>query len=185
MNLSTGLILKNIFWNTQSSTFKQTMLVLMGIILLFIASQLSIPTQPIPITFQSATVIFLAMAFGSRIGVMIILGYLFAGAVGLPVFENFGNGLTKFSGPTSGYLFGFLPAAFVSGYLAEKGMGKYKITSFFAASIGAAIIFAAGLIMLTQFIGWHQAVKLGLFPFIFSELIKLTAVACLIPRFWK
>lgn len=175
----------NLFSATNQSLLKTSMLMLAGVIVLALASQLVIPLQPVPLTFQSATVVLIGMAYGSRNGSLVVLSYLIAGLCGIPVFANLSAGPAPFMGPTVGYLIGFLPAAFVSGYLAERGFGRHLLTSLMAALIGVGIIFFSGLSALSTFIGWDQAIQVGLLPFIASEPVKLLAVALIIPRLWK
>lgn len=177
--------MKNIFWYKQESIINKTLLILSGIFLLAFASQLSIPLKPVPLTFQSATVILIGMAYGSRQGSLVILGYYLAGILGMPVFADLSAGVQHFFGPTGGYLAGFLPAAFISGYLAEKGLAKNIFSSFIAAFFGTTVIFALGLMYLSQFVGMSQAISLGLSPFILSESIKLIAISSLIPKLWR
>lgn len=187
MNYTFGLnsTLHSVFWSKQNTVAKQSLLILAGVIVLAMASQLSIPLIPVPLTFQSATVVLIGMAYGSRRGAYVVGAYLLAGACGLPVFADFSAGILKFFGSTGGYLIGFLPAAWLSGYLSEKGWAKHIATSFIAASLGVSIIFALGVSVLATFIGWKEAIQFGLMPFLLSESIKLIAVSCLIPRLWK
>ncbi|MBX3709184.1 MAG: biotin transporter BioY [Gammaproteobacteria bacterium] len=177
--------MQSIFLKKENTTIKHILNILSGIIILSIASQLSIPLKPIPLTFQSATVILIGMAYGARNGSYVIIAYLLSGLCGLPVFANFSAGFSTLFDPSAGYLLGFLPAAFVSGYLSQKGWAKNIATSFIAACLGVSIIFSFGIIVLSQFIGWKNAVTSGLVPFVLSEPIKLLAVSCLIPRLWK
>lgn len=167
------------------SQHKKILLILLGIAVLIAASQLSIPLQPVPLTFQSATVVMLAMTFGKRTSIAMISVFLLLGAMGLPVYADFKGGLVYLFGPTGGYLLGFVPAAAVTGYLAEKGFAKNIFLSFVTALIGTSIIFSCGMLVLSQFVGWHQAWLLGTQPFLVSELIKLIAVAGITQGFWK
>lgn len=183
--LSLSPSLQSIFSQKENSLFKQIVLILAGVIVLAAASQLSIPLIPVPLTFQSATVILIGMAYGARYGTYVIATYLIAGACGLPVFADFSFGIAPFFGPTGGYLIGFLPAAFISGYLAQKGWAKGVISSFIAACLGVSIIFLLGISVLSTFVGWEKAIDVGLMPFILSEFIKLLAASLMIPRFWK
>lgn len=168
-----------------NSLLKQTLITLTGVLVLAMASQLCIPLSPVPLTFQSATVILIGMALGARQGAYIVSAYLAAGALGFPVFAEMHGGFPVFFGADGGYLLGFLPAAYLSGYLAEKGWAKYAISSFFAALAGASIIFLSGLSVLSTFVGWQQAIALGLLPFVVFETFKLLAVALFVPRLWK
>lgn len=175
--------LRNIFWSNDNTLFKQTLYILFGICALAFAAQLSIPFIPIPLTFQSTTVVLIGMAYGPRYGSYTVAGYLIAGMLGLPIFANFSSGILV--GPTLGYLLGFLPAAFVAGYLAASGLAKNRATCLIAATLATSIIFASGVSVLALYVGWHNAIAWGLMPFLLSELIKLLALASVAPRFWK
>lgn len=177
--------LQSIFWPKDNSTIKSMLLILAGVFVLTVASQLSIPLEPVPLTFQSSTAVLIGMAFGARYGATVILTYLLVGAMGLPVFADFSGGLLKLFGTTGGYLAGFLPAAYLSGYLAEKGWAKSIFGSFFVACLGTCIIFSLGVSWLAMYIGWHNAIAFGFTPFVLSEAIKLVGVSILVPRIWK
>src|SRR5262245_49962741 len=94
----------SIFWPKENSFLNQALLVFAGVIVLAFASQLSIPLQPVPLTFQSATVVLIGMVYGARYGTYTIATYLIAGACGLPVFINYSATLSHFLSPTGGYL---------------------------------------------------------------------------------
>lgn len=177
--------LQSILWPKENSLIKQSLLLLIGVMALALSAQLSIPLQPVPLTFQSATVILLGMIYGARLGTYTVLAYLIAGLAGLPVFADFTFGIAPFLGPRCGYLIGFLPAALSGGYLAQKGWAKNIFTSFVAACLSASLIFLLGATVLAQFIGWQNAMALGVMPFMLSEFIKLLAVAGMVPTFWK
>lgn len=182
-NLQTPL--QSIFWPKKHTLFKEFLLIAGAALLLAIVAQISVPFQPVPLTFESSTVILIGMAYGARRGSYAILLYLCAGFCGLPVFANFSAGVAALHGPTIGYLLGFLPAAFLSGLLAEKGWGKHFLSSLLAALLGVSVIFLFGLTMLSLLMGWQQAILVGLMPFIVSETVKTIAVAGMIPRCWK
>lgn len=178
--------LQNVFWHTGSSTLKQLFIMLLGVCILALAAQLSIPLRPVPLTFQSATVVLIGMTFGAKRGASVVAAYLLAGIAGLPVYSNLSAGLNcLMSHPSSGYLIGFLPAAYVSGFLAERGLGKSILGCLITAFVGAFIIFGFGLPVLALYVGWQQAFIYGLLPFIISEPIKLLAAACVAPSCWK
>lgn len=178
--------LQSLCWPKQNKLIKNTLLVLTGVLVLALASQLAIPLKPVPLTFQSATVLLIALLYGARLGSVTIAAYLIAGACGLPVFAEMYSGLsTLFFDPTSGYLLGFFFAALVSGYLMQRGWGKHFISAFAASICGVTVIFALGLLVLSHYVGWYQAYLLGLQPFLITEFIKLLAVAAVAPRFWK
>lgn len=176
--------LRNIFF-TDATLLKKFLLIVGGVFTLAVASQLVIPLQPVPLTFQSATVILIAMAFGSRYGSAVVLSYLFCGAVGVPVFAGYSAGIVHFTGATAGYLLGFVIAAYAAGLLAERGVGRTFLGAFAVSLLAATIIFAAGIPVLAMFVGWKSAITLGLMPFIVTEPLKLLAVSAVIPRLWK
>lgn len=177
--------LQNILVQKENNHIKQSVIVIAAALLLAVASQISIPLQPIPLTFQSATVAFIGIALGAKRGSYAIATYLLAGICGLPVFANFSFGPSALLGPSAGYLIGFLPGAYVAGYLAERGFARHAISSFVAALAAVTCIFGLGVAVLATFIGWHSALALGLMPFVVSEPFKLLAVALVAPRFWK
>lgn len=183
--LSLTAPLQSVFWQKNEVLSKKGWLLLAGVIVLTLSAQLRIPFQPVPLTFQSATVVLIGMAYGARYATYTIAAYLIAGACGLPVFADFSGGLVRFFGPTGGYLIGFLPAAFMSGYLAEKGWARNSIASFIAACLGESIIYLFGIAVLSRFIGWQNAFFVGAVPFILPEIIKLIAISLLTPRLWK
>jgi biotin transport system substrate-specific component len=182
---STNLPIRSIFWPKEAFFLNRLLITLGGVLLLAFASQLSIPLEPVPLTFQSITVVFIGMAFGKRYGLAIVSTYLALGLLGLPIFADFSGGIIKAFGPTGGYLAGFIPAVWIGGYFAEKGASRNAILSFLAAGLGIISIFALGIAWLSTFIGWSQAMKLGLMPFLFTETIKLLALSIVIPRLWK
>jgi biotin transport system substrate-specific component len=184
-HLNNKLTMDRFFWPRDSTLIKHTLLILSGVLLLAGASQLSIPLYPVPLTFQSATVVLIGMTYGPRKGCYVVLTYLLAGVCGLPVFADFSSGIPVLYSPSLGYLLGFVPAVLLSGFLAQRGWGKNVISSFAAAFLGVSVIFLFGVTALSQFIGWDNAIALGLVPFIISESIKLIAVSCIVPRFWK
>ncbi len=177
--------IQSIFWPRENTLIKQSILILFGVLILAIASQFSIPLNPVPITFQSTTVVLIGMLLGARHASYVMIAYLLAGIGGLPVFAEFSAGPSVLFGPTFGYLLGFLPAAFLCGLLAQKGWGKTVLSSFVATCLGTSIIFLFGVAGLALFTGWERAVAFGLMPFILSEPIKLIVVSYLIPKCWK
>jgi biotin transport system substrate-specific component len=113
-----------------------------------------------------------------------VLLYLAEGAVGLPVFSGTpqqGIGIAYMLGPTGGYLLGFLIEAAVIGWLAERGADRNPFKLFGVMVLGDAIVFAIGLIWLGSVIGWDKPVlKLGLYPFLLGDLVKLALAAALV-----
>jgi len=174
--------LRSAVWPDQNSILKQIFLVILGVLILAVSAQISIPFGPVPCTLQTAAVLLIGMSYGSRLGAYTIGSYLLAGACGLPVFINMSSGLF---GSTMGYLIGFIPAAMLSGYLLQNGWARTAFTSFMAAILADIIIFSFGYIGLAGFVGWEKAYLFGVKPFLITETLKLGMVALIAPRFWK
>ncbi len=170
-----------------SSWIKEIPLLLSFNLLLVATSYISfnIPFSPVPITGQTLGVLLVAMALGRVRGTGVVLAYLAEGAAGLPVFAGGTAGMVKFMGPTGGYLFGFLAAAFVVGYLADKGWDRKYLSSILAMVIGTLIILFFGLFGLSRFVEGQNLMILGLYPFIPGALIKIAAASVMLPSIWK
>lgn len=157
----------------------------LGVGLLALASQCVIPWYPVPLTLQSATVIFLAALLGPSLAASAIVSYLLLGLCGVPVFAEFSSGLPIFMGPTAGYLLGFLPAVYVAGYLFQKGAARHWSLAFAASLVAASIIFLCGAAVLSLFVGAKAAWQLGVAPFLLTETIKLSLVAAFARSSWR
>lgn len=145
----------------------------------------SLPFTPVPVTAQTLAVLLVGAILGSSRGALAILTYLAEGSVGLPVFAGGKAGLAVLAGPTGGYLIGFVIAAFVTGYLAERRWDRNIVTSFLAMSIGNIIIFAFGLLILGSYVGFNKVLALGFSPFLVGDIVKLALATLLLPIGWK
>jgi biotin transport system substrate-specific component len=156
-------------------------------IFIALSAQISIrlPFTPIPITGQTLAVLLTGVLLGSRRGSLAVLTYLIEGAAGLPVFAGAAAGITHLFGTTGGYLFGFIPAAFVCGYLAEKGWDRNYLTTFVLMLMGTAIIFFFGLSWLKIYVGSENILAFGLYPFIPGAFIKIMLATAILPVGWK
>jgi biotin transport system substrate-specific component len=162
-------------------------LTLLGSLALAASAKLQVPFYPVPMTMQSLVVLLLGMAFGWRLGAATMLLYLVEGGLGLPVFAGTpekGIGIAYMIGPTGGYLVGFVLAAALTGWLAERGWDRSLWRSAVALSLGHAALFAAGLAWLAVFVGWPRAVELGLVPFIAGSLVKTALGVALVRAGW-
>ena len=159
---------------------------ILGTLLLTISAKVKIPFYPVPMTMQTFVVLFLGMAFGYKIGLLTVSLYLLEGIVGLPVFANSpekGIGLVYFTGPTMGYLIGFLIAVFLAGYFKYE---KNFIYIFIKLSFAVSFIYIFGLLWLGYLIGWDKPIfKLGAQPFLLAELFKLLLLVILSPYIKK
>lgn len=168
------------------SISRNILLVLAGSILIALSAQIAIPFYPVPFTGQTFAVLMVGITLGSVRGALAVIAYLLEGLFGLPVFAQGGATATLF-GPTLGYLLGFVPAAFIVGYLAERGWDRHPISTALAMLIGNGVIYIPGLIVLSTFLGKDLAatLSLGLVPFVLGDLIKLALATALMPLAWR
>jgi biotin transport system substrate-specific component len=169
---------------TESSALKKAVLVLAGVILLALAARVQVPFWPVPMTLQTLAVMMIGATYGARLAGATLVSYLAAGAIGIPVFAS-GAGLAYMAGPTGGYLAGFLAAAVVLGYLADKGMGRTILSALGLFLIGEILIFALGTGWLAALIGGEKAIAGGLLPFIPGEVLKVALATALLFAAWK
>lgn len=166
----------------QPSWLRAAAVVFGGSVLLALAAKVQIPVWPVPVTMQPFTVLLIGALLGSRRGTLAILVYLGQGLVGLPVFAMppYG-GAAYFLGPTAGYLYGFVLAAFVVGWMAERGWTERLITTLAAFAIGQGILLTTGFVWLYTITNATEAYAVGFAPFFFGEALKLTVAALLLP----
>ena len=165
---------------------KVILIAVLGTLLLTISAKIKIPFYPVPMTMQTFVVLFLGITLGPRIGLLTISLYLFEGIFGLPVFAGTpekGIGLVYFTGPTMGYLIGFLVAVYFSGsFKYDKGL----INTFLKLIFSVSFIYIFGLIWLGTLIGWDKPIfKLGAQPFLLAELFKILLLLFLTPTLLK
>ena len=160
-------------------------LMVLGSAILAICAQITVPLWPVPMTMQTFGVLVLGMAYGARLGAATVALYLLEGAIGLPVFAGFGGGPAVLFGVTGGYLFGFVIAAAVVGWLAERGWDRNIGTTGVAMLLGTVALYIPGLIWLGSFIGPQQAIAGGLAPFVIGDALKLVLAALLLPATWR
>ena len=169
-----------------NTIMQNALIVILSSVFLGVISQVAIHLWwPVPITLQSAAVVWLGLTLGSWRALSAVMLYLLEGAVGLPVFAGGLSGLICFAGPSGGYLCGFLPAAFVAGFFMEKGLARNFITTFIAAILSSSIIFLLGVLHLQGLVGWQKAWAIGVTPFLFIEPIKLLVASIMAAFCWK
>jgi biotin transport system substrate-specific component len=161
-------------------------LIFLGTIALTVSAKLKIPFYPVPMTMQTFVVLFLGLAFGHKIGLATVGVYLLEGIIGIPVFSNSpekGMGLVYFTGPTIGYLIGFLSAVFFAGYLNLKN-NIFIIFSKLVFSVST--IYLLGVLWLGTLIGWDKPIlELGVTPFLLAELFKICLLTILAKKIIK
>lgn len=173
----------------RSDALKSTFLAVVGSLLLWASAKIQVPFYPVPMTMQTFMVLCIGMAFGWRLGAATVLLYLAEGAMGLPVFAGTpekGIGLAYMAGPTGGYLVGFVVAAALVGWLAQRGWDRTVPMTLAAMVLGTSVIFAFGVIWLGNLIGWEKPVlALGLTPFVWGAVFKIGLAAAVLPFAWK
>lgn len=170
---------------SMSTLTAKIFLVVVGSVLLAISAQLKIPLYPVPITGQTLIVLLIGMTYGLRLGGTTIVVYLLQGAVGLQVFAGGSFGISTLIGPTGGYLAGFLLAALVMGFLAERGMGRTIFSTVIAMMVGNAVIYLVGASWLASFVGADKALAAGVLPFLYGDVLKIAVAAGLMPLAWR
>ena len=158
-------------------------LIALGTALLTLSAKFSLPLPYVPMTLQTLVVLMIGAAYGWRLGCATVIAYLAEGAFGLPVFAGPAGGLAPLLGPTAGYLFGFVAAAFVTGWLSERGWDRSVPLLFVAMGLGHFIILAAGFGWLAFGVklGVEKAWFVGIAPFLAASLIKNALGAALVP----
>jgi biotin transport system substrate-specific component len=175
------------------STAFRAVAVLFVTVLTIVAAQVSIPLPftPVPFTLQPMIVLLGGAALGARLGMMSQVLYIAIGLAGLPVFAAspiLPQGFGRLLGPTGGYLMSYPLAAFVAGYLAQRGFDRRYLTSVLAMGAGLAIIFTCGVSWLAwgaPRLGLSTAVATGFVPFIPADIVKVLLAATVLPAVWR
>ena len=160
--------------------------VVIGVASLVLSSYIEVPMIPVPMTMQTYAVLVIAALFGWRLGAATVLAWLALAALGLPVLSGGNGGLQAFAGPTAGYLFAFVLAAAVTGWLAEKGWNaKRPALAFSAMLLAHAVCLLFGALWLATKIGLDPAIAGGVTPFLIGAIVKSAlAVATLKALDW-
>jgi biotin transport system substrate-specific component len=168
-----------------SGVRRDAILILGGAAALGLLAQVQIPLQPVPVTGQTFGVLLIGALLGSRRGALSMLSYLTLGAAGLPVFAGLAAGSAHFVGPTGGYLAGFVLAAGLVGWLAERGWNRRIHTTALAMLIGTVVIYVPGIAWLSTLVGWGQVLQLGVYPFLLGDALKVVLAALALPWGWR
>ena len=170
----------------QSKLLRYVFLALIGSIILAISSKIKIPFYPVPMTMQTLVVLMIGIVFGWKLGLATVSLYLFEGIIGLPVFSGTpekGLGLVYFTGPTMGYLLGFLVAVYISG---KFNYDSNIIKNFLKLLLATSFIYILGMTWLGNLIGWDKPIfQLGAQPFLLAELFKILIVTFAISQIRK
>ena len=166
--------------NTQSKIIKYILIIFLSSIALTISAKIKIPFYPVPMTMQTFMVLFLGIFLGYKIGLLAVCLYLLEGIIGLPVFSNSperGVGIVYFTGPTMGYLIGFISACFLASFVKVKD--NYLII-FLKLIFSVSTIYILGILWLGTIIGWDKPIiELGVAPFLLAEIFKISILTLL------
>ncbi|MDH3741175.1 MAG: biotin transporter BioY [Hyphomicrobiales bacterium] len=188
--LTTQSTIAGSLWPEQTANrwLRAVILAVLGTALLWLSAKVKVDIGPVPVTLQTLVILSLGAAYGWRLGAATLMLYLAEGAAGLPVFAGTpekGIGLAYMAGPTGGYLLGFVLAAAVIGYFAERGFDRNPFKMFAAMLLATAVIYLPGLAWLATLIGGEKAIQFGLMPFIWADLIKAALAAAIFPAIWQ
>lgn len=167
---------------------RDVILILLGALFVAALAQVKIPLPftPVPLTGQTLAVLLVGATLGSKRGMASMALYIVMGALGLPVFAGGASGFMYLSGPTLGYLVGFVIAAWAIGLLAERGLERSVRTSILPFLVGTIIIYLCGVAWLTIVLGsLSEAITAGLLPFLLGDVIKLVIASLILPVAWK
>lgn len=161
----------------------QALAAVAGSILLALSAKVTVPFWPVPMTLQVLAVFLIGAAYGRNLAVATLLLYLAEGAAGLPVFAT-GAGLAYMAGPTGGYLVGFVVAAAVAGWAADRGLDRNPLKLFAVMLVGEIAILGLGAAWLAVLFGAEKAIAFGVGPFIVTDIVKVALAAAIVPAVW-
>jgi biotin transport system substrate-specific component len=169
------------------SLLAKTALVLAGTVLLALGAQVEVPMLPVPMSLQTLVVSVIGLTYGARLATLTVLAYLAQGFAGMPVFSGGAGGLIHAFGPTGGFLLGFVPMAWATGWMAEHGFGKGAGRLFLAAFIPATLLFVPGVLWLWNVtpLDLQGALHAGFYPFIAGDVVKSALAALAVSGGWK
>ncbi len=189
--MTNNMVLSEVFATKAGANLrtKQVIMVLAGIAALAISAQIRVPMWPVPVTMQTFAVLTIGAAFGTRLGLMTLLGYILLGAAGVAVFAGEASGLAYIAGPTGGYLVGFVVAAGLMGAMARRGWDKSIAGMAGAMLAGTATIYTFGLAWMSYLFmadkGAAWVLQYGMGNFLAGDALKLVLAALIVPGVWK
>jgi biotin transport system substrate-specific component len=190
-SLATPSTLVGLLWPSQAGdrlgALRAAILMVAGTALLTLSAKVQVPFYPVPMTMQTLVVLVLGAAYGWRLGGATVALYLLEGAAGLPVFAGTPPavaGLAYLAGPTGGFLLGFVAAAMLTGWMAERGWDRSLLRVVVMMTLGHAAIFAFGLAWLTTLMPLAKAWAVGAAPFVAATLLKTALAVAMMQAAW-
>ena len=172
--------------NSQTKIIKSLLVIFVCSLILAISAKIKIPFYPVPMTMQTFVVLFLGLSFGYKIAIASVSLYLLEGILGFPVFSNSperGVGIAYFTGPTMGYLIGFLPACFIASLTTTDDSYLFIFIKLF---FSALVIYLMGILWLGTLIGWEKPIiELGVMPFLLAEIFKICLLTLISRQIFK
>ena len=173
----------------RSGLVADALLVLGGAAFVGLCAQVSYQPAftPVPYTLQTFSVLLVGAAYGAMLGAASLSLYLILGVVGVPLFAQHKHGWDVFTGATGGYIVGFVLAAALTGYLAERGWDKRFATSVTMMLTGSVVIYACGAVWLHHWLhaSWSTTLTDGVYYFVPGDLVKLYLAAAALPAAWQ
>jgi biotin transport system substrate-specific component len=169
------------------SILTDVMLVAGGAAFTGLLAQIAVPLWPVPITGQTLAVLLVGSTLGALRGTVALALYAVLGIVGVPWFSDAASGWHVVAGPTGGYIIGFIVAAGLTGWLAERTFDRKVLGALASFAAGTLVTFAVGLPWLAASLGLtlEQTLQAGLYPFIIGGIVKTLLAAGIIPLAWK
>lgn len=192
MSLATPSTLVGLLWPSRDdarfAALRAIVLMVVGSALLTISAKVQVPLPYVPVTMQTMVVLLIGASYGLRLGGATVALYLMEGAMGMPVFANtppMAAGISYFFlSPTAGFLVGFLAAALVMGFMAERGWDRSLGRVIVMMTIGHAVIFAVGLSWLSAIMPFAKAWTVGAAPFVAATIVKTALAVALMQAAW-
>lgn len=184
--MASSTVLVDAVW-PRRGVMRELALVTAGSLLVALCAQIRIPLPftPVPITGQTFGVLLIGAALGATRGALSLALYLLEGAAGLPFFAGGAAGAGHLIGPTGGYLVGFVVAAWITGWLAERGWDRDVRKAIVAMTVGNLVIYLLGVLWLARFVGWEAAFVKGVLPFLPGDALKIGLAAAALPGTWR
>jgi biotin transport system substrate-specific component len=185
LNLPTSRVIADAV--VPSSVLASAVLVLGGAAFTGLLAQVAVPLWPVPITGQTLAVLLVGSTLGMARGALAMALYALLGIVGVPWFSGWTGGVGVVMGPTGGYIIGFIVAAALTGWLAERGGDRVLLRAAATFLLGTVSVFAVGLPWLALALGLDatQTLQFGLYPFVVGGLIKAAIAAVALPVAWR
>ena len=169
----------------KNAAYRAIVLAVLGSALLYVCSKVYVPLPPVPISMQTYAVLLLGIAYGARLAALTILLFIGQGLVGLPVFAGPEPGLAVLVGPTAGYIYGWVAAATLVGWLSDRGWNRSFGWVLAGMALGNVVIYLVGLPWLSFYVPEGKTLALGLYPFTLGDALKLLLAALTVPLVWR